>query len=211
MQINNNNNKEVKEQRIRFILSHFEGRQQLFPRKISTALSQGRQFIVYSEQQILNECEKASFVDCRLNAYPVYDHSNEDIGSIKSKGSTLPKIFLSQAPNIIFIDFDLSKDFDERQKEAIIKLNKMLKKTLSIIEKKLNSYCKPTVLWTGNGYHIYIVLNIRPLELIIELTELSDKPSEEFLKFANWYLPITKKTLAITLHSNRLYSEYPIL
>ena len=73
------NNQEAKELRIskvkegiQFILTHFEGRQQLFPRKMSTSLSQGRQFTVYNEEQILNECIKASFIDCRLNAYPLY-------------------------------------------------------------------------------------------------------------------------------------------
>ena len=34
-------------------------------------ISQGRQFIVYSEGQILNECIKANLIDCRLNAYSV--------------------------------------------------------------------------------------------------------------------------------------------
>jgi hypothetical protein len=89
-----NNNKEAKEQRIskvkqgiRFILSHFEGRQQLFPRKMSTALSQGRQFIVYSEDQILNECEKAGFVDCRLNAYSVSGESQSNELNIFSASS----------------------------------------------------------------------------------------------------------------------------
>ena len=84
------------------------------------------------------------------------------------------------------------KDY-ESQEEVIIKLNKILKKTLSIIQKKLDGYCKPTVLWTGNGYHIYIVLNTRPLELITELTELSDNPSEEFLKFAEFIFTNKRK------------------
>ena len=33
---------------IDFLLSHFEGRQRLFPRKMSTSTSQGKQFIVYN-------------------------------------------------------------------------------------------------------------------------------------------------------------------
>jgi hypothetical protein len=184
LQINNNNNKEVKEQRIakvkqgiRFILSHFEGRQQLFPRKMSTRLSQGRQFIVYNEEQIISECIKANFIDCRLNAYPIL--SNDDIAAA------------IQAPNIIFVDIDISKGF-ESQDEAITNINKILKKTSSIIQKKLDD-CKPTVLWTGNGYHIYIILNIRPLELITELAELSHKASEEFLRFAEFIFTNKKK------------------
>jgi hypothetical protein len=168
-------------QGIRFILSHFEGRQQLFPRKMSTALSQGRQFIVYSEDQILHECEKAGFVDCRINAYSVSEESQ----------SNELNIFSAQAPNIIFVDIDLSNRY-ESQEEAIVKINKILKKTLSIIQKKLHG-CSPTVLWTGNGYHIYIVLNTRPLELIRDLAELSAKPSEEFLRFAEFTFTNKKK------------------
>jgi hypothetical protein len=164
-------------QGIRFILSHFEERQQLFPRKMSTALSQGRQFIVYNEEQIISECIKANFIDCRLNAYPIL--SNDDIAAA------------IQAPNIIFVDIDISKGF-ESQDEAITNINKILKKTSSIIQKKLDD-CKPTVLWTGNGYHIYIILNIRPLELITELAELSHKASEEFLRFAEFIFTNKKK------------------
>ena len=100
MQTYHRDNVEAKELRIskvkegiRFILTHFEGRQQLFPRKMSTSLSQGRQFTVYNEEQILNECIKANFIDCRLNAYPVL--SDCDMAAA------------IHAPNIIFIDIDL--------------------------------------------------------------------------------------------------------
>ena len=113
---------------------------------MSTFASNGKQFTVYNKEQILNACIKANFKDCRLNAYPVLEDG------------------LLQAPNIIFIDLDLPSKLKE--------LNKNLDKTLKIIKQKLNGF-KPTVLWTGNGYHIYIVLDIRPLELIKELRELS--------------------------------------
>jgi len=72
---------------------------------MSTTLSQGRQFIVYSEDQILNECEKASFVDCRLNAYSVSEESQ----------SNELNIFSAQAPNIIFIDIDLQKGYESKE------------------------------------------------------------------------------------------------
>jgi hypothetical protein len=121
-------------QGIRFILSHFEGRQQIFPRKMSTALSQGRQFIVYGQDQILHECIKSNFIDCRLNAYSV----SEELQSNEFN------IFSAQAPNIIFIDIDLPKGYESKE-EAATKLNKILKKALSIIKKKLDG-CKPTVL-----------------------------------------------------------------
>ena len=83
-----NREKKLKEG-IEFLLSHFEGRQRLFPRKMSTSTSQGKQFTVYNKEQILDACIKSNFIDCRLNAYPVLEDG------------------LLQTPNIIFIDLDL--------------------------------------------------------------------------------------------------------
>ena len=57
--------KQVKEG-IDFLLSHFEVRQRLFPRKMSTSTSQGKQFIVYNKEQILFACIKSNFY--RLSA-----------------------------------------------------------------------------------------------------------------------------------------------
>jgi hypothetical protein len=51
-------------------------------------------------------------------------------------------------------------------------------------------------MFTGNGYHIYIVLETRPLVLIKELKELSVNPSEEFLKYAGITLRDYKKDSA---------------
>ena len=172
LQIYQNNNANTKEQRIfkvkegsRFILTHFEGRQSLFPRKMSTYLSQGRQFTVYNEDQIISECIKANFMDCRLNAYPVLSYDDMVVGI--------------QAPNLIFIDIDLP---NLEYEQSLAELNRILFKTLKLIKHKLGG-CNPTVLWTGNGYHIYIVLDTRPLELITDLFKLSSQPSKEFLKF----------------------------
>ena len=151
------NQEEKVEQGIDFLLSHFEGRQRLFPRKMSTFATKGKQFTVYNKEQILDACIKSNFKDCRLNAYPVLEDG------------------LLQAPNIIFIDLDLQSNLNE--------LKKYLDKTLKIIKQKISGF-EPTVLWSGNGYHVYIVLDVRPLELIEELKILSDKPSEQFLRFA---------------------------
>src|SRR5688500_1346581 len=103
---------------IDFLLSHFEGRQRLFPRKISTFASQGKQFIVYNKEQILNACIKSNFLDCRINAYPVLEDE------------------LLQAPNFIFIDLDLpskNQDYVDNLKA----LSRNLAKTLEIIKEKL--------------------------------------------------------------------------
>jgi hypothetical protein len=53
----------------------------------------------------------------------------------------------------------------------------LLQAIFAIIKKKLNGF-NPTALWTGNSYHIYIVLDIRPLELITDLTKISAEPSK---------------------------------
>ena len=163
-------NQEIGEKKVKegidFLLSHFEERQRLFPRKMSTFASKGKQFTVYNKEQILDACIKSNFIDCRLNAYPVLEDG------------------LLQAPNIIFIDLDLQSNLTE--------LNKNLEKTLKIIKQKLNGF-QPTVIWTGNGYHIYIVLDIRPLELIEELRELSNEPSEQFLRFTESIFTNNKK------------------
>ncbi len=149
---------------IHFILSHFEGRQPLFPRKMSTSLSDGRQFAVYNEEQILNECIRANFMDCRINAYPVLTDLTVPI----------------QAPNLLFIDLDLHNDLP--YEDALKKLDRSKNKTSKTIKEKLEG-CNPTILWTGNGYHIYVAFETRPLELIAELKELSTEPSKEFLRF----------------------------
>ena len=178
----NNDTKEERinkvEEGIDFILSHFEKRQQLFPRKMSTSFSNNRQFTVYNKEQVLNECIKSNFIDCRINAYPVLEnnthHSYSNI----------------QAPNLIFIDLDLDKNLSYG--ESMTMLEKSKNKSIKAIKERLID-SQPTILWTGNGYHIYIVIDTRPLELIKELSELSQKPSEEFLRYAELTFSNKKK------------------
>jgi hypothetical protein len=157
---NNRNREEIVKEDIDFLLSHFEGRQRLFPRKMSTFTTKGKQFTVHNKEQILDACIKANFLDCRLNAYPILEDE------------------LLQAPNFIFIDLDLPTKYENN----LIELNKYQNETLKIIKQKLNGF-EPTIIWSGNGYHIYIVLDIRPLEIIEELRELSNEPSEQLLRF----------------------------
>jgi hypothetical protein len=107
---------------IEFLLSHFKAaHQQLFPRKMSTAFSEGRQFVIWNENQIMQECEKANYVDCRLNAYPIFEEGNQIV------------------PSIIFIDID---------GDSVQRSDKILKQTLKTIKLKLNGGV-PTILWTG--------------------------------------------------------------
>ena len=63
--------------------------------------------------------------------------------------------------------------------------NKALRKILYRIKHLLDS--EPTVLWSGNGYHIYIPIYAAVLENIKEFAQI-DNVSSKFLRFAEWYL-----------------------
>jgi hypothetical protein len=108
--------------------------------------------------------KQANFLDCRINAYPDYT----EFQGINR-----------QAPNFIFIDLDLSSF------KCIEELNIFLEKVLKKISRVLGA--KPTVLWSGNGYHIYLPAEAFPLEQEVLFSKF-DRPSKTFLKFAESYL-----------------------
>ncbi len=122
------------EENVDFLLSHLESKS-LFPRKMMTKKS-NYQFTVYSKEQVVQRCIESEFIDCRINAYPEY---------------TEYKGIIRQPPNFIFIDLDLA-NFEKDRKKLELGLKRTLKK---ISEHK----GFPTVLWTGNGYHIYFPIN----------------------------------------------------
>ena len=154
---------------IDFILNHLK--EPLFPRTISTYTSEGRQFEVFSKEEMIKAYEQSDFLDCRVNAYPSY---------------TEYKGINRQAPNFLFIDLDRST-FDTERAHRLALTN-----TLRNIKEKL-SEAYPTVVWSGNGYHIY-----QPIEaFVLEEEEVFssnefDQPSKEFLRFAEQYLSNNK-------------------
>jgi hypothetical protein len=137
-----------------FILSHSEP--PLFPRTIMTAATKV-QVTVYSKEEILAYFKAANYKDCRISAfrkYVSYDGVNR------------------QPTDFIFADLDL-KDF----KGDIQKIDKAKDKALKKICKTFGDDVRPTVLWTGGGYHIYLPLSggIVPEEYDI------------FAEFAQWW------------------------
>lgn len=80
---------------------------------------------------------------------------------------------------MIFADLDLTtfKSIDE--------LEGALSTTLRIIRSKING--TPTVLWTGNGYHIYQPINSVVLEEYEQFSQF-DYPSLRFIRFAESFL-----------------------
>ena len=140
-------------QGLEFILSHFN--EPVWPRTISTKTTQGKQISVNSKEEVIARFNQANGLDCRIAAYPVYHPSY-----IKSTGIS---------PDFLFIDLDLgqfeSADSDsdsdsanwQNSANSKSKLDRCLKKTLNNIQTRFNDRnLQPTVIWSGNGYHIYL-------------------------------------------------------
>jgi hypothetical protein len=98
---------------------------------------------VFSKEDIYKRCQEAGFIDCRINGYPEY---TEYQGIVR------------HPPDFIFIDFDFSKFRSDKKR-----VDRVLDQTLTNIS-ELGA--KPTVLWSGNGYHIYLPIEAMVLDLI---------------------------------------------
>jgi hypothetical protein len=74
------------------IIGHFDGA--LFPRTISTKATGGKQREVADIDEMYNRFKESDFVDCRINAYPVF---------------TNYKAVNRQSPNFVMCDLDITK------------------------------------------------------------------------------------------------------
>jgi hypothetical protein len=79
---------------------------------------------------------------------------------------------LDDSPNFLFVDIDIKND---------------LKHVLKSISRFKGINAKPTVLFTGNGYHIYLPIESVQLEKIADFANYVE-PSKQFLRFAARYL-----------------------
>ena len=158
------------EEGLDYILSHFEG-QRLWPRTISTKTTEGRQVVVNSIEEALARFTQADFMDCRFSAYP-----------LPSEVSSFVDVNLDMAPSVVMIDLD--RETFRTQRAFEMALSGALKK----ISKMLIS--EPTVIWSGSGYHIYMVLDAFVLEAedAFNNSKFGSNPSQEFLRFAEWFL-----------------------
>jgi hypothetical protein len=143
----------------------------MFPRTIATKATEGRQVLVSSQQEALTWFGLANWLDCRISAYRYWKPS--PVTRFIGVKNPIP-------PNLIMIDLDICDfGFDDRV------LRTALRKALLKI-KRLLSF-KPTVIWSGNGYHIYIPINAVVLEDFKQLAHI-EQVSTKFLRFAEWYL-----------------------
>ncbi len=169
--------KELSEsQDLDFILNHLS--KPVFPRKISTYESSNRTFQVDNMDEIIIAFLDSKFIDCRINAFPL----------LRDGKSWIPDLF--------FIDLDLS-DFKSRKNELDIAKAHILRN----ISKYFGKNTKPTVLWSGNGYHVIQPVNCPVNDYLINqrFREFADSrlivngnPAEEFLRFAKILLSDNK-------------------
>jgi hypothetical protein len=147
---------------LEFLLSHFS--EPLFPRKVSTATTRGKQYEIPDKDTALYYYKVALYEDCRIEAFGV-NQTN---------------------PNLIFIDLDAC---NFRSRKA---LKTALTKTLKRIKEILNGH--PTVNRSGRGYHIIQPIDCQvDLSQIAEFAELSEDPSTDFIRFAERYLSGNKQ------------------
>jgi hypothetical protein len=159
------------EEGLDYILNHFEG-QRLWPRTISTKTTEGRQVVVNSREEALARFSQANYLDCRISAYPPH-----------SEVSSFVRVNLDIPPSIVMIDLDRENFKTQRAFEMA------LTKTLNRINWK-DSNCQPTVIRSGSGYHIYLVLDAFVLERedAFNNSKFGSNPSQKFLRFAEWFL-----------------------
>lgn len=147
-----------------FILSHFN-QAKLFPRKIATKTSQGKQFTVYSRDEALAKFNQANRLDCRISAYHATDWR--------------PGLDKLITPDFLFADLDLGIF------HTVQALELALANTLRRIKEKLGGF--PSVIWSGNGYHVYQPVEAFPLEEQDVFSKFT-QPSRSLIRYAERYL-----------------------
>jgi hypothetical protein len=133
----------------------------------------GYQLEVFNKEEALEYFKTSNYEDCRINAYTSFTEYHG----------------INRTPvSFLMVDLD-SKDFADETAEAKSVLQKALNKTLKKIIESIGG--NPTVLWTGNGYHIYQPVSgfiLEEYEIFYEFTKYFDKDlTSIFIQFAEEY------------------------
>ena len=157
---------------LRYIIGHFKGQERWFPRTISTKATQGAQILVDEPGEAMDRYEEANFMDCRISAYPPQSTLSSFVG-----------VNLDIAPSIVMIDLD--REIFKSQ----IAFETALSRTLNNIDHNFPN-CRPTVIWSGSGYHIYLVLDAFVIESVdvFNNERFGSTPSQKFLRYAESFL-----------------------
>jgi Primase X len=153
-----------------FVLNHFQ--ELLFPRKIMTK-QLGYQLEVFNKDEALEYFKSSKYEDCRINAYPSFTEYHG----------------INRTPvSFLMVDLDL-KDFADETIKGKSVLDRVLNNTLQKIRESIMG--NPTVLWTGNGYHIYQPVSgfiLEEYETFYEFIKYFDKDlTSMFIQFAEEY------------------------
>jgi Primase X len=148
-----------------FTLNHFQEPQ--FPQKIMTK-QLGYQVEIFNKEEALEYFKSSNYEDCRVNAYPSFTEYHG----------------INRTPiSFLMVDLDL-KDFSDSKKKEL--LDRALNKTLQNIKDTTGG--NPTVLWTGNGYHVYQPVSgyiLEEYETFYKFTKYFDKDlTSLFIQFA---------------------------
>ena len=159
-----------------FILGHF--RQPIWPRTISTRTTEGRAACSWQPRGGFSRFAQSNWLDCRISAYPIKATVNP---SALERFQGLA--YITPRNLVVMIDLDKGTFKSERALELA------LTKTLHNIKSVLGLEVEPTVIWSGNGYHTYLVLNSEGiiLENVKEFSNIQ-QISVKFLRFAEFFL-----------------------
>lgn len=174
---------------LEFVLSHLDP---LWPKLI--AFGNSWKIRVNSPREVISQFYRARLLDCRVNVYPDYEkeyyrrrlHAHE---SMTVGGNGIP-------PSALFVDLDKGAFVNNLGLDANLLLKQALFGILDNINAKFHGTFKPTILWTGNGYHIYLPVRLSGpswcLGQIDIFRELCREPDREFLRWVEPYLSAKK-------------------
>jgi hypothetical protein len=169
-----------------FLLSHFRGDNALWPKYIS--VWDNWHIPVNDRNKAISLFQNFKLMDCRICPYPqlLEGYCKSDAREAMSIGG------VGIVPNFLFIDLDkgrFSRTLYAYQDDALINA---LYHTLERINEKFNGDFKPTIVDTGNGYHIYLPIQLSGSSWCLGHTDLfmniSKRPDIEFLRWAEYYL-----------------------
>jgi hypothetical protein len=173
---------------IDFLLGHFQGNNSLWPKRVSA--KDNWSVSVGAPKQMISLFYDAKLQDCRLCPYPEFidDFAKSDCRDAWFYGS------LGIVPDFIMIDLDKGL-FDRilhSYNTPIEALDSALDFTLDRINDKFHGQFNPTILSTGNGYHIYLPVQLSGPSWCLGHTDvfmsLSKTPDRDFLRWAELYL-----------------------
>lgn len=186
------------EEGINFLLGHFQGDNSLWPRWCATKdywpckerSKPNRSEPEYSIKDIISKFYDAKLQDCRLSPFPDF------IDSFAKADARETMVYrgIGIVPDIIMIDIDrgaFTKTLHTHSSDELA-LNNALYYILDRINEKFHGQFNPTVLWTGNGYHIYLPVQLAGPSSCLGHTDifmnLSKTPDRDFLRWAEYYL-----------------------